>query len=497
MPATYDPIRSAVPSPSEAENGSGAPSHHPPGNGNGRRRTRRSNGRNGANGSRRALVEEVVTHIEGQLPLEREAVMKAVAEGRAMGQAELARYVSDALGVAPSTAVGKIRTLEREGAIVGYRDGRRKAYLLPEPEPGSEPAGAWVEPQPADAWLQPAQPEVHPSEAWEEPSAGAGEWVEAAPAGFEPAPHAVPQTLVHDAVSPADDAVPVRPRLPRLRSALRRGAPAEALTAEAVAEPPRRSRLARAVPIVLVVVGTLLLAEGAITVLWQEPFTAISTARSQDKLDGDLENLEARQGRADAARLEKLATQRKIDQYLAERAAATNKNTQPGEALGRLKVNDIDLNVVMVQSTAESSLTKGPAHYTETVLPGMPGIMGIAGHRTTYSAPFRNINELEPGDEIVVTMPYGRFRYSVAGTTIVDDEFGGVFTAASFPGRQLTKRRGGGGNGGGAAPIRSDFAGLALTACHPLYSAAQRIVVYARLKDVQPAGKAKRIAAKA
>jgi sortase A len=287
---------------------------------------------------------------------------------------------------------------------------------------------------------------------------------------------------------------------------------------------------------VLVVLGTLLLAEGIVTVAWQEPFTSFSAARSQDRLDGDLGAAEAREQRLSKARVARLRTdQRKIDAFMAERATAVNEKTPPGTALGRLKIDKIDLNLVMVQSTTDASLTKGPAHYTETVLPGRPGIMGIAGHRTTYSAPFRNINELKAGNEIVVTMPYGRFTYKVVGQKIVDAAFGGVFTAASFPGRQLPKKdaadgrqAGAGGEGdaagdaslageagltgsadegvraakpdaagkGGDPPeaLSSDFGGLALTACHPLYSAAQRIIVYARLDSTQPIGGTRRAA---
>ncbi len=393
--------------------------------------------------------------IEGQLPLEREAVLKAVAAGHAMGQAELAKHVSEALGVAPSTALGKIRGLEREGAIVGFRDGRRKGYLLPEPEP-----------EPAPVLERAALP--------------------------------VSDTLVHELpVAPDEAAVasPGGPRMPRLRSLLSR---------EGVPSPPRRSRIARAVPVVLVVLGTLLLAEGIVTVVWQEPFTSISAARSQDRLDGALGTAENRERRLSQARVGRLRDdQRKIDAFMAERATAINEKTPPGEALGRLKIDKIDLNLVMVQSTAKESLTKGPAHYTETVLPGRPGIVGIAGHRTTYSAPFRNINELKAGNEIVVTMPYGRFTYRVVGTIIVDAAFGGVFTAASFPGRQLPKKNAAGDGGkpagagdGGNQPeaLSSDFGGLALTACHPLYSAAQRIIVYARLESTQPIGGTRRAA---
>ncbi len=492
---------------------------------NGKRRTPASNGhraraaRGGDGRARRSPADRVPegpVFIEGQLPLEREAVLKAVADGRAMGQAELAQHIGDALGVAPSTALGKIRGLEREGAIVGFKDGRRKGYLLPEPV--FEPERV-LEPEPAFRPEREPERVFEPERALERDRAFRPRTLP--PGATTPAYDTLVHELPGEPVEHAADG-PRGPRIPRLRSLLSRaGGPSR----------PERSRIARTAPILLVVLGTLLLAEGIITVTWQEPFTSLSAARSQGRLDNDLGTAEERERRLSQARVARLRNdQRKIDAFMAERATAVNEKTPPGEALGRLKIDKIDLNLVMVQATGEDSLAKGPSHYTETVLPGRAGIMGIAGHRTTYSAPFRNINELKAGNEIVVTMPYGRFTYKVVGQEIVDAAFGGVFTAASFPGRQLPKKdaaagdgkpaagdaggvptagedgttggggkagAGGAGAGDGGDPpeaLSSDFGGLALTACHPLYSAAQRIIVYARLDSTQPIGGTRRAA---
>ena len=84
--------------------------------------------------------------------------------------------------------------------------------------------------------------------------------------------------------------------------------------------------------------------------------------------------------------------------------------------------------------------------------------MAIAGHRTTYGAPFRNVDDLGRGDLIQVEMAKGRFTYAVEKTRLVD------------PSEVSVKRRVG-------------YERLILTACHPLYSAAQRIVVFARLRN--------------
>jgi sortase A len=113
------------------------------------------------------------------------------------------------------------------------------------------------------------------------------------------------------------------------------------------------------------------------------------------------------------------------------------------------------VNKVVVEGTDGSSLRKGPGHYPETPLPGIRGTVAIAGHRTTYGAPFNDLDKLEDDDEIVVEMPYGRFVYEVEREQIVDP-------TATW----VTKR------------VRHDR--LVLTACHPKYSAAQRIVIFAR-----------------
>ncbi|MBA3420346.1 MAG: class E sortase [Thermoleophilaceae bacterium] len=222
----------------------------------------------------------------------------------------------------------------------------------------------------------------------------------------------------------------------------------------------------RKLPLILVVAGVLLLLEGALTVLWKEPFSALFASQSQGALGDDLEANE-REAAREAAK-----GRRNALQYMRRRAVSLNSELGPGEAVGRLRVKKIDLSTVVVQSTTEPSLTKGPGHYRETPLPGQKGnwTVGIAGHRTTYDAPFRNIDKLDRGDEIVFTLPYGRFTYEVEGTKIVDDSETRVF-------------------------VPKGYDRIALTACHPLYSAAQRIIAYGKLKESKPRGGAKRVAA--
>jgi sortase A len=189
----------------------------------------------------------------------------------------------------------------------------------------------------------------------------------------------------------------------------------------------------------LLVLGVLLIAEATVTVLWQEPFTALSTRGEQKKLAAELDRTPA--GPANS---------------LQGQAGRLERHTREGHPLGRIVIPDIGAKFVFVQGTATGDLKKGPGHYADTKLPGLAGTVGIAGHRTTYLAPFRNIDDLDPGDQIELRMTYGTFGYTVANTKIVSPRDVSV----------LRHRSG-------------DW--LVLTACHPLYSAAKRIVVSARL----------------
>jgi sortase A len=94
-------------------------------------------------------------------------------------------------------------------------------------------------------------------------------------------------------------------------------------------------------------------------------------------------------------------------------------------------------------------------------LPGAPGTVGIAGHRTTYGAPFRHVDALRPGDRITVQMPYATITYRVQHLQV-------VLPTATW------------------VVDRKPYSRLVLTACHPLYSAARRIVVFARQVSERP-----------
>ncbi|MBN1530508.1 MAG: class E sortase [Thermoleophilaceae bacterium] len=197
----------------------------------------------------------------------------------------------------------------------------------------------------------------------------------------------------------------------------------------------------------LFVLGVLAVTESAITFAWQEPLTAVLAGRRQAELERQLE-----------ARVAAPVPSRRSP---AELAARLERSTEAGDALGRIAVPRLGLSYVFVEGSGSGSLAEGPGHYESTPLPGEHGTVGIAGHRTTHLAPFRRLDELHRGDAIVLAMPYGRFTYRVTGTEIVRPSSVSVLR-------------------------RRARDGLVLTTCHPLFSAAERLVVFAREHRQQP-----------
>ncbi|MCU1353892.1 MAG: sortase family protein LPXTG-site transpeptidase [Acidimicrobiales bacterium] len=136
-----------------------------------------------------------------------------------------------------------------------------------------------------------------------------------------------------------------------------------------------------------------------------------------------------------------------------------------GSPLARIEIPKISVDKTVVQGVTVDQLKRGPGHYPGTALPGQNGNAAIAGHRTTYGAPFHNIDKLVVGDDIKITTTYGTFRYKVVSSIIVSPSAGEVLND------------------------RGD-ARLTLTACHPKYSASKRIVIGAVLVG-KPVGKLK------
>ena len=235
---------------------------------------------------------------------------------------------------------------------------------------------------------------------------------------------------------------------------------------QAPAPPPPRSRLRRTLhtlSTILIVAGVLLIADAVLTVVWQEPLSAVYAKVQQSKLNGKLDE---RFSDVIATPAEKraLASLPDPSRRIAFAARALNRHARNGEPLGRIRIPRIDLERVIVEGTDTDDLRHGPGHYPATSLPGAPGTVGIAGHRTTYGAPFRHVDRLKAGDRIVLEMPYATITYRVERLRIVAP------TATWVVARRSYDR-------------------LVLTACHPLYSAAQRIVVFARKVAEKPSPK--------
>lgn len=222
------------------------------------------------------------------------------------------------------------------------------------------------------------------------------------------------------------------------------------------------SRTRQLVGALLVTGGVVAIGDAALTVAWQEPVGALRTSAAQRDLGQRYAAIEegyartrAREG-ADRAAAARVVSARTVLRRHARSARRLDRGTGSSEPLGRLRIERIGLSVVWVQGTDPAALKMAPGHYAGTALPGQRGTVGIAGHRTTHGAPFRKLDRLDPGDRIRVSMPYGAYEYAVERTRIVSPEQAEVLRAT-----------------------RSDR--LVLTACHPLWSAKQRIVVSARL----------------
>jgi sortase A len=216
-------------------------------------------------------------------------------------------------------------------------------------------------------------------------------------------------------------------------------------------------RALRIVSVALITAGLVVLADVATTLAWKEPVSTLYGSIQQDKAEDQLAELENRfPAGADLREVEQVEQIRKKVEILAGLLA---KRVRSGEAIGRLRIPSIDLDVVAVEGTDTASLQKGPGHYPETPFPGQGGTSAIAGHRTTYLAPFRHLDQLKRGDEIEIEMPYANFSYRVQKTRVVDDSAVEIIH-------------------------RVGYERLVLTACHPLYSAAQRIAAFAKLKKV-------------
>jgi sortase A len=216
-------------------------------------------------------------------------------------------------------------------------------------------------------------------------------------------------------------------------------------------------RLFHIASIVLITAGLVVLVDAGLTLVWQEPLSAAYGSFKQGQAADQLNELESQY--PTPADLEAISNVRGSAAKARVLADRFESHLQEGHAIGRIKIDRIGLNIVVIQGTDTASLEKGPGHYRNTPIPGQPGTVAIAGHRTTYLAPFRHIDQIQDGDEIRVEMPYAAFTYTVQRHQIVDPSDVGIIKPVGYP-------------------------QLVLTACHPPYSAAQRYAIFAKLTRI-------------
>jgi len=209
----------------------------------------------------------------------------------------------------------------------------------------------------------------------------------------------------------------------------------------------------RRISTLVIVAGVGLLAWTGTVYVWKDPFTAAYTAFEQRRLESSLQRT------FDAWRpvASPPTSTGPVTALVDVRREANAYRTAigPGDAVARLEIPRLDLDVVVVNGTDAGSLRRGPGRHLDTWMPGAGELVYIAGHRTTYGAPFSHIDELSRGDRIFVELPYATVEYRVTEERIVDQY---ELSVLESRGREE----------------------LVLQACHPRFFASERYLVYAR-----------------
>jgi sortase A len=212
--------------------------------------------------------------------------------------------------------------------------------------------------------------------------------------------------------------------------------------------------------------GTGLVIAGALTLLWSvlvwqwmDPFTGVYTKWKQHQLASQYDKRAAAY-QTPLAVGASFAAER---QTIAREARSYRQEVRRGDAIGRIRIPRLGLDMVLVNGTDHQTLEKGPGRYLGSFMPGENRLVYIAGHRTTYLAPFSHIDRMKAGDRVTIDVPYGTFIYSVTRHRIVKATDLSVLRS---PRHELVE----------------------LQACHPRFFASHRYIVYARLLRVEPRG---------
>jgi sortase A len=220
-------------------------------------------------------------------------------------------------------------------------------------------------------------------------------------------------------------------------------------------------------------IGRVLIATGLLMfafVAYQLWGTGLEYAQAQNRLENDFDQLLA--GAATSTTVTATTEPGSSVEGTAPTTPATSASTvapttsppatvpdfSAGDVMARIEIPSIGLDSYVVAGVDPGDLKKGPGHYPATPMPGQLGNAAVAGHRTTYGQPFYRLDEVNPGDEIVLTTVQGRFVYRATGSEVVGPDRSDV-----------------------VATTDPDVARLTLTTCHPRYTAANRLIVYADL----------------
>jgi sortase A len=231
-------------------------------------------------------------------------------------------------------------------------------------------------------------------------------------------------------------------------------------------------RVVGAIGRTFITVGVLIL----LFVAYQLWGTGLYTAREQDALEQQFQSALAREGQ-DAPTTSSSTTTTTIPG--SPPSSTTTSTTEPppplppeGEAVARIQIPKIGVDSIIVNGVTRDDLRKGPGHYPDTPLPGQKGNSAIAGHRTTYAAPFADLDQLAEGDLIQIRTLQGNFKYRVRDQLIVNPTDVGVIDPTPVDPND---------------PREGFLATLTLTTCNPKYSAAQRLVIQADLDPSETA----------
>ena len=232
-------------------------------------------------------------------------------------------------------------------------------------------------------------------------------------------------------------------------------------------------RLVRLTGTLMIVAGVGTLAWALLVWQWEDPFTALYTHFEQRELaTAYAKRFEA--FRPPTNTTASLAAERRA---VAREARRYRLSSHRGEALGRMRIPRLGLNLILVDGTDHESLKRGPGRYAGELqdltgvtgtppadfMPGEGQLVYVAGHRTTYLAPFSHIDRLRRGDRVTIEVPYGTFIYAVTRHRIVKSTDLSVLRS---PRHELVE----------------------LQACHPRFFASHRYIAYARLLRVEPRG---------